>query len=207
MFPIFYLKIKRLIDFFLSLSVLLFFSPFFILLSAAIKLESRGPVLFKQKRIGLNGRVFNLFKFRSMRVGAEKEGVYETKGDKRVTRLGRLIRKYSIDELPQLINIIKGEMSIIGPRPVLTYHPWPYEEYTDEQKKRFSVRPGVTGWAQVNGRKDVEWNKRIKYDVEYVENVSFVFDLKIFLKTVVSVLTGKDNVNIGETAVKRPSSG
>lgn len=109
----------------------------------------------------------------------------------------------SIDELPQLVNILKGEMSVIGPRPVLTYHPWKYEEYTEEQLKRFNVRPGVTGWAQIHGRKDVEWNERIKLDVFYVDNISFILDLKIFLKTIIQVLSMKDNVNIGETAINK----
>ena len=99
----------------------------------------------------------------------------------------------------QLVNILKGEMSFIGPRPVLTYHPWKYEEYTEEQLKRFIVRPGVTGLAQINGRKQVEWNKRIEYDVEYVENISFILDLKIFFKTIYKVLLMKDNVNTSET--------
>jgi len=101
-----------------------------------------------------------------MCVGAEKSGVYSNKGDARVTKIGKLIRATSIDEFPQFLNIIKGDMSIIGPRPTLTYHPWHYEEYTKEQKRRFDVRPGVTGWAQINGRKDVPWDRRIKYDVE-----------------------------------------
>lgn len=136
-----------------------------------------------------------------MCVGAEKEGVYETKGDMRVTKVGRIIRKTSIDELPQFVNIIKGDMSIIGPRPTLTYHPWPLEEYTHEQRKRFNVRPGVTGWAQINGRKDVPWDKRIEYDMWYVDNLSFELDFKIFFKTVIKVLTMQDNINVGKTAV------
>jgi len=197
-----YRKIKRLLDFMLSLSGFLLASPVLAAAVVAIKLESEGPAFFKQDRIGLNGRVFRIYKLRSMCSGAEKGGVYEKKGDARVTGVGRFIRKTSIDELPQFVNILKGEMSIIGPRPVLTYHPWPLEEYTQEQRKRFNVRPGVTGWAQVNGRKDVLWDRRIKYDVEYVENLSFPFDAKIFAMTVISVLSGRDNINIRETAAK-----
>lgn len=129
-------------------------------------------------------------------------GVYSLKGDPRVTKVGRFIRATSIDELPQLINILKGEMSFIGPRPTLTYHPWKLEEYTDEQMKRFKVRPGVTGLAQINGRKDISWDKRIIYDVNYVENLSFMLDLKILLKTIVKVFKMSDNVNTYETATK-----
>ncbi|MFU2013721.1 sugar transferase [Peribacillus butanolivorans] len=195
-----YKKVKRLLDIVLSLIGLIILSPILIIVAIAIKLESKGPVIFQQERLGLNGNVFKIYKFRSMCVGAEKSGVYETKGDARVTRVGKFIRKTSIDEFPQFVNIIKGEMSIIGPRPTLTYHPWSLDEYTKVQCKRFNVRPGVTGWAQINGRKDVPWDKRIEYDVEYVENLSFVLDLKVFFKTIFKVLTMQDNVNVGETA-------
>jgi undecaprenyl phosphate N,N'-diacetylbacillosamine 1-phosphate transferase len=195
-----YKYIKRLLDVVLSLIGLIILSPIMLITAIAIKLESKGPVIFQQDRLGLNGQAFKIYKFRSMCVGAEKDGVYETKGDMRVTKVGRIIRKTSIDELPQFVNIIKGDMSIIGPRPTLTYHPWPIEKYTDEQRKRFNVRPGVTGWAQINGRKDVLWDKRIEYDVWYVDNLSIGLDLKIFIKTVIKVLTMQDNINVGETA-------
>ena len=139
-----------------------------------------------------------------MVVGAEQmgTGVYSKKGDARVTKVGKFIRATSIDELPQLLNILKGEMSFIGPRPVLTYHPWKYEEYTEEQKKRFLVRPGVTGWAQIHGRKQVEWDRRIKLDIEYVEKISFIMDLKIFFITIYKVIFMKDNVNTVVTVKK-----
>lgn len=201
-----YKKIKRLLDFILSLFGLVVLSPLLAIVAIAIKLESKGPVVFKQDRLGLNGKVFKIYKFRSMCVGAEKSGVYETKGDARVTKVGKFIRATSIDELPQFVNIIKGDMSIIGPRPTLTYHPWPFEEYTYEQRKRFNVRPGVTGWAQINGRKDVPWSRRIEYDIEYVDNLSFGFDLRIFFRTVIKVLTMQDNVNVEETAKKNIKS-
>jgi undecaprenyl phosphate N,N'-diacetylbacillosamine 1-phosphate transferase len=194
-----YKKIKRLLDIVLSLIGLTILSPILLIVAIAIKLESKGPVIFQQERLGLNGKVFKIYKFRSMCVGAERSGVYETKGDVRVTKIGKFIRKTSIDEFPQFVNIIKGDMSIIGPRPTLTYHPWSFDDYTEEQKKRFNVRPGVTGWAQINGRKDVSWDKRIDYDVEYAENLSFGFDLKIFFRTIIKVLTMQDNVNVGET--------
>lgn len=196
----FYKYIKRMLDVILSVIGLIILSPLLLIVAIAIKLESKGPVIFQQDRLGLHGQVFKIYKFRSMCIGAEKGGVYETKGDMRVTKVGRIIRKTSIDELPQFVNIIKGDMSIIGPRPTLTYHPWPIEKYTDEQRKRFNVRPGVTGWAQINGRKDVPWDKRIEYDVWYVDNLSFGLDFKIFFKTVIKVLTMQDNINIGETA-------
>lgn len=205
----FYLVIKRILDVVISLVALIILSPILLIVAIAIKIESKGPIIFKQQRIGKDGKVFNIYKFRSMVVGAEKmgTGVYSKKGDNRVTKVGKFIRMTSIDELPQLVNILKGEMSIIGPRPVLTYHPWKYEEYTEEQLKRFNVRPGVTGWAQVHGRKDVEWHERIKLDVYYVENISFLLDVKIFFKTIIQVLSMKDNVNKEETAKQKEKIG
>lgn len=199
-----YLKVKRLLDIILSVIGIVVLSPLLIIISICIKLTSKGPVIFKQKRIGKYGKVFDIYKFRSMIVGAENmgTGVYSKKGDNRITKVGKVIRATSIDELPQLFNILKGEMSFIGPRPVLTYHPWKYEEYTEEQLKRFVVRPGITGWAQIHGRKDVEWHKRIELDVYYVENISFKLDLKIFFKTIYQVILMKDNVNKGETSKK-----
>lgn len=173
-----------------------------LLVALLVKIDSKGPAFFEQERLGVNGKVFKMYKFRSMIVNAEHQGsgVYSGKGDARVTRVGRILRATSIDELPQLINILKGEMSFIGPRPALTYHPWPYEEYTEEQKKMFAVRPGITGWAQVNGRKEVEWPRRIEMNVWYVENMSFGLDMRILFNTVIKVFTNADNVNSTETA-------
>ncbi|HAJ74655.1 MAG TPA: sugar transferase [Lachnospiraceae bacterium] len=172
--------------------------------AAAIKLDSDGPVLFRQKRLGLHGEEFEMLKFRSMCVGAEHtgSGVYSGKGDARVTRVGKIIRATSIDELPQLVNILRGDMSLIGPRPPLTYHPWPIDRYTDEQKRMFDVRPGITGWAQTHGRKDVEWHHRIELNVWYVDHVSLALDLRIFFSTIFKVLSNADNKNIGETLRK-----
>lgn len=195
---------KRLIDIVLSFIGIIVVSPVYLITAVFIKLDSKGPVLFKQKRLGVNGVPFDIYKFRSMYTDSEKKGsgVYSGKDDPRVTKVGKFIRLTSIDELPQFFNIFKGDMSIIGPRPALTYHPWPYEEYTEEQKKMFSVRPGVTGWAQINGRKDVEWNKRIELNVWYTENLSFLLDLKIFFKTILKVITFSDNYNVEETLKK-----
>lgn len=196
--------IKRILDLSLALIALIVLAIPMAIVAAAIKLDSAGPVIFKQKRIGKNGKVFEIYKFRSMCVGAEKtgSGVYSGKGDARVTRIGRIIRATSIDELPQLINILKGDMSFIGPRPPLTYHPWDYSEYTEEQLRMFEVRPGITGWAQVNGRKDVEWNHRIELNVWYVDNVTLLLDIKIFFLTIFKVFTNADNENTGATVQK-----
>ena len=195
---------KRLIDVTLSVLALIVLSWLYLITAVLIKLTSNGPVLFKQDRIGKDGKVFKILKFRSMKVNAEKtgSGVYSGKGDPRVTKVGRFIRATSIDELPQLINILKGDMALIGPRPPLTYHPWMWEEYTDEQKRMFEVRPGITGWAQTHGRKDVEWNKRIELNVWYVDHVSFGLDFRIFWLTIFKILTNADNENKGETVKK-----
>ena len=200
----FYRAVKRFLDVTASFLGLVLLSPLLLAVSILIKIDSRGPVIFRQKRIGRNGKVFEIYKFRSMCVGAEKTGssVYSGKGDARVTRIGKILRATSIDELPQLLNILKGEMSFVGPRPPLTYHPWKYEEYTDFQKRMFEVRPGITGWAQVNGRKDVEWHKRIELNVWYVDHMSLLLDIKIMFKTAFKVLTNADNENSGATVNK-----
>ena len=192
--------VKRTVDFLWALIGLICSSPILLIVSIWIKLDSKGPVLYKQDRIGLNGKVFKIYKFRSMCVGAEKSGVYSDSNDTRVTKVGKFIRATSIDELPQLFNILKGDMALIGPRPPLTYHPWEYEKYDDEQRRMFNVRPGMTGWAQVHGRKDVEWNKRIKLNVWYVDNISLWLDIKIFFVTIFKVLSNADNENKSETA-------
>ncbi len=195
---------KRFFDILFSLLGLIVASPILLLAAILVKLTSRGPIIFKQERIGYKGKVFHIYKFRSMCVGAEKigTGVYSEKGDARVTRIGKILRATSLDELPQLWNILVGHMSFIGPRPPLTYHPWSYEEYTDEQRRMFDVRPGITGWAQVNGRKSVEWHKRIELNVWYVDHRSLWLDIKICFKTIGKVFTNADNQNVGETVKK-----
>lgn len=194
--------IKRVIDFTLAFCGLAVAAIPMGIVAVAIKIESRGPIIFAQDRIGYKGKVYKMYKFRSMCIGAEKEGVYSDNSDPRVTKVGKFIRATSIDELPQLVNVLKGDMALIGFRSPLTYHPWTWEEYTEEQKKMFNVRPGITGWAQVNGRKTVEWNRRIALNVWYAENVSFLLDLKILFMTVFKVLTNADNENVGETVDK-----
>lgn len=196
--------VKRVIDLLIAIPVLIVAAIPMALTAIAVKLDSPGPVLFKQDRLGKDGKVFKMLKFRSMCVGAEKtgSGVYSGKGDSRVTRVGRFIRATSLDELPQLINVLKGDMSLIGPRAPLTYHPWPIEEYSEEQLHMFDVRPGFSGWAQIHGRKKVEWNHRIELNVWYVRHIRFSLDAKIFFLTIFKVIRNVDNESVGET-VKR----
>ena len=200
--------IKRILDFILALLGLLILWPILLLAMLAIVIEDPGPALFRQKRLGYRGREFTMLKLRSMRVNAEHtgSGVYSGKNDPRVTKVGRILRKTSIDELPQLINLLRGDMSLIGPRPPLTYHPWPIDQYTPEQRRMFDVRPGITGWAQTHGRKDVEWHKRIELNVWYVDHISFCLDVKIFFLTIFKVFSNADNVNTGETLKQEDST-
>lgn len=197
--------VKRVIDLVIAITVFVIAFIPMIIVGIAVKIDSPGPILFRQDRLGKDGKVFQMLKFRSMCVGAEQKGsgVYSGKGDARVTRVGRFIRATSLDELPQLINVLKGDMSLIGPRPPLTYHPWPIEDYTKEQLHMFDVRPGFSGWAQVHGRKDVEWHHRIELNVWYVRHVRFSLDAQIFFMTIFKVLLNKDNENKGETLKKK----
>lgn len=190
---------KRFADFFISLIAVIILALPMAIIALLVRLQDGGPAIFKQERLGKDGKSFYIYKFRTMIMDAEKGGVYSDNNDPRVTKIGNILRKTSLDELPQFINILKGDMSFIGPRPPLTYHPWPITEYTEEQFKMFGVRPGITGWAQVNGRKAVEWNKRIRLNVWYVENVSLGLDIKILFMTVFKVLANADNENIGAT--------
>ena len=148
--------IKRLLDVIFAWIILVLSAPVLLMIAVVIRLDSKGPAVFAQRRLGRDGKEFAMYKFRTMVVNAEAGGVYSDNSDSRVTRVGRFLRKTSLDELPQCINIIRGDMSFIGFRPPLTYHPWPWEEYTQEQRRMFSLRPGITGWAQVNGRSTVE---------------------------------------------------
>jgi undecaprenyl phosphate N,N'-diacetylbacillosamine 1-phosphate transferase len=196
---------KRVLDIIFSLIGLIVAAIPMAIIAIAVKMDSEGSVIFKQDRLGRYGKVYKMYKFRSMCVGAEKMagGVYSGNNDSRVSRVGRILRATSLDELPQLWNVLKGDMSLIGFRSPLTYHPWPWEQYTEEQRKMFVLRPGITGWAQVNGRKTVEWNNRIAMNCWYAENVSFLLDVKILFMTVFKVFINADNANDGATVNAR----
>lgn len=192
------LAAKRLFDIVVSATALLLLAPLFVVVAIAIKLESEGPVFFRQKRVGLNGRCFQMIKFRSMYQDAEKRleelralnemdgPVFKLKNDPRITRVGRFIRKTSIDELPQFINVLKGEMSIVGPRPPLPSEVRQYERW---QRRRLSVRPGITCTWQVSGRNSISFEKWMELDLDYIDNWSLRRDLQIFLKTIPAVLS------------------
>jgi lipopolysaccharide/colanic/teichoic acid biosynthesis glycosyltransferase len=164
-------------------------SPVLAAAAVAIKLEDGGPVLYRQRRVGHRGADFDLLKLRTMVVGAERQGAgfAVNRGDPRITRTGRLLRRLSLDELPQLWNVVRGDMSLIGPRPTLRYQ---VEQYTPRQRRRLDVKPGLTGWAQVNGRTKLPWDERIELDVWYVEHRSPWVDLKILLRTPLALVTG-----------------
>lgn len=179
---------KRLIDIILSLVGLILLSPLFLLIILAIKIDSKGPILFKQKRVGIHKTYFNILKFRTMRIDTPKDTPTHLleNPSKYITKVGKFLRKTSLDELPQIINIIKGEMSIIGPRPAL----WNQYDLIDERDKydANSIRPGLTGWAQINGRDELPIEVKAKLDGEYVQRMSFFFDVKCFLWTILSVM-------------------
>ncbi len=180
--------LKSVIDFILALIAIIILMPIFIVVYFAIKLDSKGSAVFKQKRLGLNGREFTVFKFRSMVTDQshikKSNKVYEN--DPRITKVGAFIRKTSIDELPQVFNILKGEMSFIGPRPPVPYFPKKYGEYNSFEVQRFQVKPGISGLAQVRCREIHDWDINIPIDVEYVENYSFIYDMKLFLASFMS---------------------
>ena len=164
-------------------------APVIALAALAIKLESRGPVFYRQRRVGRNGRAFELWKLRTMVPRAESmgAGVYVIEGDPRITRVGRLLRRFSLDELPNLANVLKGEMAVVGPRPTVQEQ---VDRYTERQRRRLEVKPGITGWAQVNGRTSLPWPDRIELDVWYVEHRSLWLDVKILIRTVRMLATG-----------------
>ena len=193
--------IKRFLDILIGAGVLCLLWPVMGLMALAIYIEDPGPVLFRQRRLGLGGEEFTMLKFRTMKQNSEHtgSGVYSGKDDPRVLKTGRIFRAASLDELIQAVHLVSGRMSLIGPRPPLTYHPWPIGEYTKKQLHMFDVRPGITGWAQVNGRKGVEWNRRIELNCWYADHVSFALDVKIFFLTIFKVLRNEDNVNTEPT--------
>ena len=197
-----YLIIKRLIDIIGSFSGMLLLFPFFLLFAILIKIDSpKGPVIFKQVRVGKNGKQFNMYKLRSMCVDAEQQledllkdneiegAMFKMRDDPRITRIGKLIRKSSIDEFPQLWNVFKGDMSLIGPRPPL---PREVEEYTNYDKQRLLVIPGCTGLWQISGRNHLSFHQMVELDLEYIRNISFITDIKILFKTVGVLFDAED---------------
>ena len=187
------LIVKRLTDIVLSLMGLMILAIPFAVIALAIKLDTKGPVLFRQERMGLHGRLFKTWKFRTMVIGAVNQGLgfNVAQNDSRITRIGRFLRGWGLDELPQFINVLKGEMSVVGPRPTLKYQ---VDQYTDFQRRRLLVKPGITGWALIHGRNLLSWGKRIKYDVWYVDHWSLSLDLSIILKTLWVVLITRKGV-------------
>jgi lipopolysaccharide/colanic/teichoic acid biosynthesis glycosyltransferase len=181
--------VRRAIDVAGATLGLVLTSPFLLVASIAVKLEDRGPVLYRQLRVGKDATDFELLKLRTMVVGAEKlgAGYAVDRGDARITKVGRVLRRLSLDELPQLWNVIRGEMSLIGPRPTLRYQ---VERYDARQRRRLDVKPGITGWAQVHGRAALPWDERIELDVWYVEHRSAWVDLKILAKTPLALFGG-----------------
>lgn len=180
--------IKRLLDFILSLFAIIILSPVLLIVALLVRIKLGAPVIFKQKRPGLNEKIFTLYKFRTMTDAKDEQGNL-LPDEIRLTKFGKLLRSTSLDELPELFNILKGDMAIVGPRPLLvSYLPF----YNDNEKHRHDVRPGLTGWAQVNGRNFLGWDYRLEKDIEYVSKVSFLFDIKIIIKTVLIVLRKSD---------------
>jgi lipopolysaccharide/colanic/teichoic acid biosynthesis glycosyltransferase len=182
--------VSRPLDAALAALLLLVAEPLLGLAALAIRLESRGPVVFRQRRVGRGGEPFDLWKLRTMVSGAEAmgAGIYVLEGDPRITRAGRLLRRFSLDELPNLVNVLRGDMAIVGPRPTVQEQ---VDRYTDRQRRRLEVKPGITGWAQVNGRTSLPWPERIELDVWYVDNRSLWLDVRILARTARMLLTGR----------------
>jgi lipopolysaccharide/colanic/teichoic acid biosynthesis glycosyltransferase len=182
-------RVSRALDAALAALLLLVASPLLLAAAIALKLESRGPVVYRQLRVGLDGRSFELWKLRTMVSGAEAmgAGIYVLQGDARITRVGRLLRRFSLDELPNLVNVLRGEMALVGPRPTIQEQ---VDRYTGRQRRRLEVKPGITGWAQVNGRASLPWPERIELDVWYVDHRSLWLDLRILVRTARLLATG-----------------
>jgi undecaprenyl phosphate N,N'-diacetylbacillosamine 1-phosphate transferase len=194
--------VKRLLDFFIAAMGLIVTSPILLFFIVALTIQNKGSSFFLQERPGRWEKPFRIIKFKTMTDEKDTEGNL-LPDMKRITRLGRIVRKLSIDELPQLVNVLKGEMSLIGPRPLLfKYIPL----YSSEQKRRHNVRPGITGYAQVNGRNSISWTKKFEYDIYYVDHVSFKLDLEIILKTIVKVVK-KEGINQTDSRPMQPFTG
>ena len=185
---------RRCADVLAAFCGLVLLCPVFGLISLAIKLDSPGDVFFYQERLGKDGRIFKIIKFRTMVMNAVNfgAGLWITENDSRITKVGAFLRKTSLDELPQLINVLKGDMSLIGPRPPVPHYPHVYDEYPEWQKLRFTVLPGITGYAQVKGRVSISWDERIELDVEYIKNRSWRLDLWILFQTFYAVVARKN---------------
>jgi lipopolysaccharide/colanic/teichoic acid biosynthesis glycosyltransferase len=181
--------LSRVLDVVLAAMLLVVTAPLLVVAAIAIRIESRGPVFYRQLRVGRDGEAFELWKLRTMVPGAETmgAGVYVIEGDPRITRVGRLLRRFSLDELPNLLNVLRGEMAIVGPRPTVQEQ---VDRYTDRQRRRLEVKPGITGWAQINGRTSLPWPERIELDVWYVEHRSMRLDLRILMRTARMLATG-----------------
>jgi len=182
--------VTRVLDILIAAVALALASPVLLVAAVVIRFESRGPVIYRHPRIGRQGRPFELWKLRTMVQGAERmgAGLYIERGDGRITRSGRFLRRFSLDELPNLVNVLRGDLSIVGPRPTVGEQ---VERYTDHQRRRLEVKPGITGWAQVNGRASLPWPERIELDVWYVDNRSVLLDLRILARTVRMLATGR----------------
>jgi lipopolysaccharide/colanic/teichoic acid biosynthesis glycosyltransferase len=181
--------LSRVLDVVLAGLLLLVTAPLLALAALAIRMESRGPVFYRQLRVGRDGESFALWKLRTMVPGAESmgAGIYVLDGDPRITRVGRMLRRFSLDELPNLVNVLRGDMAIVGPRPTVQEQ---VDRYTDRQRRRLEVKPGITGWAQINGRTSLPWPDRIELDVWYVEHRSMRLDLRILARTARMLATG-----------------
>jgi lipopolysaccharide/colanic/teichoic acid biosynthesis glycosyltransferase len=182
--------VNRALDLAIAGVLLVVTAPFLGLAALAIKLESRGPAFYRQRRVGKGGRPFELLKLRTMVPGAETmgAGIYVLEGDARITRVGRLLRRFSLDELPNLVNVLRGELAIVGPRPTVQEQ---VDRYTERQRRRLEVKPGITGWAQINGRTSLPWPERIELDVWYVEHRSLRLDLQILARTARMLASGR----------------
>lgn len=179
---------KRLLDFVLSILAIILLSPVYLIVALLVRIKLGSPIIFTQERLGKNEKIFKMYKFRTM-TNETDENDNLLSDEVRLTKFGKLLRMTSLDELPELFNIFKGDMSIVGPRPLLvSYLPF----YSKEEKRRHEVRPGLTGWAQVNGRNFIDWDHRLKKDVEYVNNMNFVLDVKIIITTILLVLKKSD---------------
>ena len=194
--------IKRPQDFILSVIAIIVLSPVLVLIAVLVRIKLGSPVLFKQQRPGLNGKIFNMYKFRTMTDKRDSEGNLLPDAE-RLTKIGKIVRSLSIDELPQLINVLKGDMALVGPRPLLPkYLPL----YSEEQFRRHEVRPGITGWAQVNGRNDISWKRKFELDVWYVDHISFWLDVKIIMLTIKKVFV-REGINKEGNATTEPFNG